>query len=82
MHQDATYGNKYSFIERWLHALQGYPHQHNYMYEQLSPSGLLEKAGFRLESPEHYAESELIPEIREAEATAEGVPAIYLEARR
>lgn len=81
MHQDGAYGSKHSLVERCLHALQGYPHQHKYMYDQLSLALLLEGAGFKLTSPKCYAESELIPEIREVEATGEGVAAIYLEAR-
>ena len=82
MHQDGAYGSKRSRLESWLHSLQGYPHQHKYMYDQLSLAYLLGGAGFKLTLPKRYAESELIPEIREVEATAEGVSAIYLEARR
>gem|GEM_PF-894112 len=82
MHQDGAYGNKHSLVERWLHAWQGYPHQHKYMYDQLSLAILLEEVGFRRISAKCYADSELIPEIREVEATAEGVAAIYLEAMR
>lgn len=82
MHQDGAYGTKHSFVERLIHALQGYPHQHKYMYDQLSLAALLERAGYRFVSAKQYGESELVPEILEVEETAEGVPAIYLEARR
>lgn len=82
MHQDGIYGDSHSFVEKWLHAMQGYPHQHKYMYDELSLSSILVKAGFTLCPPKQYGVSELIPEIREVESSAEGVPAVYLEGTR
>lgn len=82
MHQDNIYGDSHSKLEKFLHAIQGYPHQHKFMYDHLNLSLAIKNEGFELRAPQRYAESELVPEIGEVESTAEGVPTVYLEASR
>lgn len=82
LHQEGAYAPGRNFAIRWLNWLQGHPHQHKYMYDALTLPGLLVRHGFAQVAASSYGMSALIPEIRDVEATREGVPSIYFEARK
>ena len=59
----------------------GNPHQHKYMYDEVSITQALESSNFSDIRRCAYGTSHYIPEISDVEGTAEGVPAIYFEAK-
>lgn len=82
LHKDNTYKENQNLMIRAINLWQGYPHQHKYMYDVLSLSKLLRLYGFTEVCESTYGESQYIPEIKQVEYTKEGVPAIYLEAKK
>jgi predicted SAM-dependent methyltransferase len=67
---------------RLIHWCQGYPHQHKYMYDSFSLTHRLQSADFVEIRQTGYGQSGYIPEIRDVEFSAEGIPAIYVEAKK
>jgi SAM-dependent methyltransferase len=82
LHQENAYGPDRNFPVRVLNDLQGYPHQHKMMYDQRSLREALEQADFVDVRESSYGKSEYVSEIRDVECTTEGIPSIYLEARK
>jgi cyclopropane fatty-acyl-phospholipid synthase-like methyltransferase len=82
MHADQTYGPDRTVLVRLVNWLQGYPHQHKYMYDAATLGSVVSSHGFRAVRAATYGRSELIPEIADVEHTAEGIPSVYVEAVR
>ncbi|MBS3029898.1 MAG: methyltransferase domain-containing protein [Dolichospermum sp. DET50] len=80
LHQEGTYSTDRNFLEKFFNLIQGYPHQHKYMYDSLSLRKIISDAGFINICDSSYAVSSYIPEIHEVEFTKEGIPSIYIEA--
>lgn len=81
LHREQTYDGKRNLAARIVNWYQGYPHQHKYMYDTQSLSDALAKASFRDMRSSSYARSDYIEEITDVEATGEGQPSIYVEAK-
>lgn len=82
LHQLNAYSENEGRFRRFLGFMQGYPHQHKYMYDRHSLRRRLQDVGFVDILEASYAKSEHFPRIGEVECTAEGVPSVYLEARQ
>ena len=80
LHRENAYASSSHWLHRAIHALQGWPHQHKYMYDMALLQDLVLAHGFRELCQCSYAQSAYLPEIADVENTAEGVPSIYLEA--
>lgn len=80
LHRENAYASSSHWFHRVCHALQGWPHQHKYMYDLASLRAMLQSHGFRELRQCRYAQSAYLPEVADVENTAEGVPSIYLEA--
>jgi predicted SAM-dependent methyltransferase len=80
LHREGAYPEPIPWHRRLVHAWQGWPHQHKYMYDKWTLEELYHRFGFDEVRHEHYGHSTLIPEIRDVEHTSEGVASIYLEA--
>ena len=83
LHREGQYpsGKK---IHQFLGYLQGYPHQHKYMYDQYSLSELLTKCGFTQIQKSNFGESHYSEAIREVEYNTDLSygSSLYLEAIR
>ncbi len=82
LHQSATYPSQGSWLKRAIDMIQDYPHQHKYMYDCRSLQKLLLDNGFDDCQHQVYGKSVYLNEIKEVEYTAEGVPSIYVEAKK
>ena len=71
-----------SFLKKPIARWQGYPHQHKYMYDELSLGALLAQHGFRDIKSLTYGISDSIPEIKDVEGDREHYISIYKEARK
>jgi hypothetical protein len=83
LHRESQYpsGKK---IHRVLGYLQGYPHQHKYMYDQYSLADLLSKSGFTQIQKSDFGEShytEAVHQVEYNKALSYG-DSLYLEAIR
>lgn len=81
MHREGQYG-KVGFLKSVLLELQGYPHQHKYMYDEKSLKTLVSKYNFRDIKIHRYGFSELIDDITVLEGTAEKYLSVYLECKK
>jgi predicted SAM-dependent methyltransferase len=79
MHVEGQYGDM-GFIKRKLAQIQGYPHQHKFMYDQKSIGRLLEKNGFVRINFMSYGESNYIKDIQDVEGEKESYLSVYAEA--
>jgi len=78
MHREGQYGSP-SFFRKIIYELQGYPHQHKYMYDSKSLICLVEKYGFKQPKLKSYGVSEYISEIKDVEGKEESYLSVYLE---
>lgn len=72
--------NNISFIKKKLAQVQGFPHQHKFMYDQKSIGILLEQNGFSKINYMKYGESNYIKEILDVEGDNESYLSVYVEA--
>lgn len=79
MHREGQYGNP-SLIKKIIYELQGYPHQHKFMYDDKSLIHKMEAYGFKDSTSLSYGNSNLIQEIGEVEGTKESYLSVYIEA--
>jgi len=82
LHKENTYSSNSNILTRLINLTQGYPHQHKYMYDEFSLKKLLFDSGFQEIVMCTYGESKNIENIKDVECTAEGIPSIYIEARK
>lgn len=78
MDKESQYGGT-SLFKSLLLELQGYPHQHKYMYDDRSLGFLLRKQGFEKLQTLSYGISKYLPEIADVEGTEESYLSVYLE---
>lgn len=81
MHREGQYGSP-SFFKRIIYELQGYPHQHKFMYDSKSLTSVFNNHGFRNINAMSYGNSKLINEIADVEGTKESYLSVYLEAQK
>lgn len=79
---DHTYPKNLSMAKSIVARLQGYPHQHKYMYDAKLLAQRLSAAGFVKILDSSYGTSAYLPSVDEVEGTAEGVASVYIEALR
>ncbi|MBF2004227.1 MAG: methyltransferase domain-containing protein [Chlorogloeopsis fritschii C42_A2020_084] len=82
LHKEGFYPSNRRFAKRVIDWMQGYPHQHKYMYDYLSLKKIMQSAGFINQNESSYGESKYIPEIKQVEYTGEGMPSIYIESTK
>ncbi|HXB45823.1 MAG TPA: methyltransferase domain-containing protein [Puia sp.] len=71
-----------SFLKKTIARWQEYPHQHKYMYDELSLRVLLAAHGFQDVKSLTYGVSDSIEEIKDVEGDREHYISIYMEARK
>lgn len=81
MHKEGQYGN-IGLIKKLFLEIQGYPHQHKYMYDDKSLFSLVETYGFKDINFYSYGVSGSIEDIVSLEGTKESYLSIYLEAKK
>lgn len=81
MHREGQYGSP-SFFRKVIYELQGYPHQHKFMYDSKSLTSVFNNHGFSNINAMSYGNSKLINEIAEVEGTKESYLSVYLEAQK
>jgi len=81
MHKEGQYGN-IGLIKKLFLEIQGYPHQHKYMYDDKSLFSLVETCGFKDINFYSYGVSGSIEDIVSLEGTKESYLSIYLEAKK
>lgn len=80
MHREGQYGNP-GLIKKMILELQGYPHQHKYMYDEKSLSKRIQAHGFTNILSMTYGKSEYLKDcIGDVEGTAESYLSVYIEA--
>jgi predicted SAM-dependent methyltransferase len=79
MHREGQYGNP-SILKKIIYELQGYPHQHKFMYDDKSLMNKIEAYGFKELTSLSYGFSNLIKEIKEVEGSKESYLSVYIEA--
>ena len=80
LHKENAYAQDLNIFSKLINLMQGYPHQHKYMYEEYSLKHLLHNSSFENIDVASYGESRYVHNISDVECTAEGIPSIYLEA--
>jgi predicted SAM-dependent methyltransferase len=81
MHREGQYGNP-GWLKKIILELQGYPHQHKYMYDEKSMYILFEKYGFININILTFGDSKLIENIHEVEGDKELYLSVYIEAKK
>ncbi|HNR06408.1 MAG TPA: methyltransferase domain-containing protein [Saprospiraceae bacterium] len=80
LHREGQYG-KLNFLKKLIFEIQGYPHQHKYMYDSRSLSEKLLHAGFMDLKECRYGQSVYMEScIKEVEGNVESYLSVYLEA--
>lgn len=82
LHRDNTYPIGGGHLRGITNLLQGYPHQHKYMYDVSSLESALKKNGFSEIEASFYGESKYLKNVIDVECTAEGIASIYVEAKK
>lgn len=82
MHREGQYGSRQGLFKKIILEMSGYPHQHKFMYDEVSLRKRLVEAGFRDILSLSYGISEYIPEIKEVEGATESYLSIYLEGKK
>ena len=83
MHREGQYGNRIPLWKKIILEIQGYPHQHKYMYDEKSLSKVLAQHGFSNILSMTYGKSDYLSEIiNEVEGSQESYLSVYLEAKK
>ena len=82
LHQSGTYTRPSLNLDYMVGLIQGFPHQHKYMYDPNSLKLRLQSAGFVDIRFSAYGISDYLSDIADVECTKEGIPSIYIEGRR
>lgn len=78
MHREGQYGSP-GIFKKIIYELQGYPHQHKYMYDDKSLTQKVLNHGFSKPLLLSYGKSEYISEIKDVEGKEESYLSVYLE---
>lgn len=81
MHREGQYGNP-NLIKRIIYEIQGYPHQHKYMYDVNSLSLKMITNNFTQLSIQSYGKSDYINDINLLEGKSESYLSVYLDAKK
>lgn len=80
MHREGQYGDP-GLLKKLVYELQGYPHQHKYMYDLKSLTKKFQQYGFVDILSKSYGVSEYLSDcIRDVEGKEESYMSVYLEA--
>jgi predicted SAM-dependent methyltransferase len=82
MHREGQYGANLNMAKKFVFELQGYPHQHKFMYDEKSLGNKLKNWGFVDIHSLEYGVSNFIPEIKEVEGYREIYLSVYLEGKK
>jgi len=82
MHRVEPKYGRLGFVKRLVRQIQGYPHQHKYMYDKNSLSLKLLEHSFVDLKVQSYGVSDYIPNIKDVEGTKESYLSVYLEAKK
>lgn len=82
MHREGQYGKKIPLWKKMILEIQGYPHQHKFMYDERSLAEKMALAGFRELRSTVYGESKYIQEIKDVEGSTESYLSVYLEGKK
>jgi len=82
MHREGQYGAHIPFWKKIILELQGYPHQHKFMYDAKSLTNKLIDFGFKDILSLEYGFSQYIHEIKDVEGTKESYLSAYIEAKK
>ncbi len=82
MHREGQYGAKIPLWKKVILEMQGYPHQHKFMYDEKSLSQVFKEVGFKEILSMTYGQSKFISEIKDVEGTKESYLSVYLEAKK
>lgn len=74
--------NKMNFLKKAIASKQQYPHQHKYMYDNLSLPKMLREFGFSEIVSSGYGISNYIKDIKDVEGASESYISIYIEAKK
>jgi predicted SAM-dependent methyltransferase len=81
MHREGQYGTP-SFFKKIIYEMQGYPHQHKYMYDAKSLSLKFKYHGFNNIHSLEYGISNYISDIKDVEGAKESYLSVYIEAKK
>ena len=81
MHREGQYGNP-NFFKKVVYELQGYPHQHKFMYDNKSLATKVKSYGFKEIEFFSYGVSKNIEDIHLLEGTQESYLSVYLECKK
>ena len=81
MHREGQYGNP-GLLKKVVLEMQGYPHQHKFMYDEKSLAKLFRDTGFKQIESLSYGVSNLIGSIKDVEGTKESYLSVYIEAKK
>lgn len=81
MHREGQYGNP-GLFKKMILEMQGYPHQHKFMYDEKSMMNLFKINGFNNITSLEYGISNLIGSISDVEGTKESYLSVYIEAKK
>lgn len=81
MNREGQYGSNISLFKKIIYEIQGYPHQHKFMYDEKSLTIKLRTYGFNNIISQEYGISKFIPEIKDVEGSNEAYLSVYIEAK-
>ncbi len=81
MHREGQYGNP-GFFKKMILEMQGYPHQHKYMYDEKSLTKIFTRVGYQNIHSLQYGDSMFVDSIKDVEGTKESYLSIYIEATK
>jgi predicted SAM-dependent methyltransferase len=82
MHREGQYGASIPLMKKIALEIQGYPHQHKFMYDERSLCKKMAQYGFIDLISLEYGASRFIPEIADVEGKDESYLSIYIEGRK
>lgn len=82
MHREGQYGVSIPVWKKVILEIQGYPHQHKFMYDEKSLSKKMAQYGFTDLLSLEYGVSTYLPEIADVEGKSESYLSVYIEGRK
>ena len=82
MHRDGQYGSDLGILKKTVLEMQGYPHQHKFMYDKYSLTNKIRLVGFTDIIEKEYGISDYISSLKDVEGTSESYLSVYIEAKK
>lgn len=82
MHRVEPKYGRFGVLKKLMREVQGYPHQHKYMYDKNSLRLKLAEHSFGELKLQSYGMSDYIPRITDVEGTRESYLSVYVEAKK